>query len=224
MKATLAYVKQKFDEYNRTIFKGALAPLPMRIGSSKTQLGSVRFKKRKTASGQFEFYDFVLTISNRVDLPENELEDVIIHEMIHYYILGKQLHDSSPHGKLFRQLMAHINAHFNRRITISHKNAPGQAPKDGAIKPHFICISELADGRTGLTVSAKTRLFQNWDLLPKHFSLKSYAWYWSTDPYFNRFPSAIKPKIYIVDAQEVKEHLKEAKTLIREGNTIRAKK
>ncbi|MCQ2208446.1 MAG: SprT-like domain-containing protein [Paludibacteraceae bacterium] len=223
MTPSLAFVQTKFIEFNTLIFKGALNPLPIRIGSSKTRLGSISYKRRKQGN-TFEFYDFKLTISKRFDLPKNEVEDTIIHEMIHYYILSKQLHDTSPHGKLFRQLMDHINKHFGRHITISHHSTGEERATDTHIKEHFVCVTVLTDGRTGLTVSAKTRIFQMWRNLPKYYKLQKMTWYWSIDPFFNQFPNSITPRIYLVDAEKLNSHLKDAKELECDGTTFRLKK
>ena len=49
-------------------------------------------------------------------------------------------------------------------------------------------------------------------------------WVVSTDPYFNRFPKATKPGVYFVPSEELEPHLKDAKELIKQGNSIRIKK
>ena len=48
-------------------------------------------------------------------------------------------------------------------------------------------------------------------------------WVVSTDPYFNRFPKATKPGVYFVPSGELEPHLKDAKELIKQGNSIRIK-
>jgi hypothetical protein len=49
-------------------------------------------------------------------------------------------------------------------------------------------------------------------------------WVLSTDPYFNCFPKATKPGICFVPSEELEPHLKDAKELIKQGNSIRIKK
>ena len=77
-------------------------------------------RERKLFS-RWHFSDFVLRINTRIDLPEYVMEDIILHEMIHYYIAVNQLRDTSSHGRLFRREMARINADGNRHITISYR-------------------------------------------------------------------------------------------------------
>ena len=43
--------------------------------------------------------------NTRVDLPEREVEDTIIYEMIHYHIGYNWLEDASAHGPLFLSIM-----------------------------------------------------------------------------------------------------------------------
>ncbi len=224
MKPTLHDIEEKFQEFNRRFFNNTLPPLPLRMGNSKSSLGGLHFKKRRNNRGETVCYDFSIRISTRLDLPEEIIEDTLIHEMIHYYILHNQLKDSSPHGKLFNRLKDDINSRFGRHITVSHRYTPEEQEQDKHIKVHLICVSELTDGRTGLTLSAKTRIFEIWKELPKYFPVKRFAWYWSTDPYFNRFPNAIKPKIFIVDKAELQVHINTEQRLEQKNGMILFKK
>ena len=121
MKPTIQYIQQKVDEFNRQMFDGKLSPVPVSLSNAKTYLGLCVYKRRRKFFGGVEKYDFRLRFSTRIDLPENEVEDTIIHELIHYYIGVNNLKDSSAHGKLFRSIMCSINKKFGRRLTISHK-------------------------------------------------------------------------------------------------------
>ena len=84
MNITIPYVKQKFEEFNQQMFAGKLPMLPIRLSDAKTFLGVCTYKKRKGKDGKLEKYDFTLRINTRIDLLEEEVEDTIIHEMIHY--------------------------------------------------------------------------------------------------------------------------------------------
>lgn len=101
MRATLEYIKQKFDEYNDMMFEGKQKQLPFKLSNAKSFLGAVFFQREKNADGTWHYYGFVFKISTVMDLPEDVVEDTIIHEMIHYYIMSNQMQDTAPHGKLF---------------------------------------------------------------------------------------------------------------------------
>ena len=105
----------------RMMFEGKLPGLPIVLSSGKTFLGACAYKKRKTLFGGTKYYDFKLRINKRIDLPEADIEDIIIHEMIHYHIAYRGIKDTSTHGRVFKMLMNDINKRFGRHITISRK-------------------------------------------------------------------------------------------------------
>lgn len=226
MKATEGFVKEKFDEFNKLIFNNKLPNIPIKIGKAKTQLGSISYKKRTTINA-INYYDLKPIISSCYDLQENELEDIIIHEMIHYYILHLRINDTSPHGRIFQEIMQKINSRFGRNITIS-KRQNKAITEDAKItnspqRQHIICTAEIPDGQHVITVIAKSRIFAFWELLPNLFKLRNVKWYVCIDKYFDRFPKCIKPKLYIADTVTL-DHLNNAKELIKSGNRIILKK
>ena len=101
MKATIPYIEQKFEEFNQQMFAGQLPKLPIELSDAKTFLGVCAFKTRKGKDGKKICYDFKLRINTRIDLPDEEIEDTIIHEMIHYFIGYNQLEDASAHGPTY---------------------------------------------------------------------------------------------------------------------------
>lgn len=78
--------------------------------------------------------------------------------------------------------------------------------------------------RRGVTIATKSRLFELWDAMPNFPNMAELKWVVSTDPYFNSFPKATKPGIIFVPSEELEEHLKDAKELVKQGNSIRIKK
>ena len=224
MKANIEYVKKKFDEYNHLMFNGELQPLPFALSKAKTYNGALFYKREKNADGTWHYSNFVFRISTVYDLSEDKIEDTIIHEMIHYYIFSKQLHDTKPHGKLFVAIMNEINNKFNRHVTVSNHITRDESDTDKRVKPHLICISRLRTGKRCFTVVAKSRLFVLWDAMPKLPQTVECKWYLSIDPYFNRFRKALRPVLYWVPDEELDAHLVSAKELVRQDNVIRVKR
>ena len=221
MRATVPYIQQKFAEFNAQCFGGELAPLPVRLGRGRSFLGKVEYKRRRVPFRGWRYSDFVFVISSRLDLPEDVVEDTILHEMIHYYILSHQLQDTSSHGEIFRRMMNEINRRFNRHITIRHKFTAEEHACDTELRQHLLCVSTLTDGRRGVTLAAHTRLFQLWDALPRVPLVHESQWYLTTDPFFNRFPRSTTPKIYVVESAELEQHLAHARKLVRVGRQVR---
>ena len=122
MQPTVDYIQSRFDEYNTRYFGGTLPPIPIKLSHARTFLGKVTFVRHRTwLFGSVRNEKFVLRINTRFDLPEELIEDTILHEMIHYYIAVNQIRDTSAHGRLFRREMKRINAEGYRHITISYR-------------------------------------------------------------------------------------------------------
>lgn len=210
MVATLDYVERKFNEFNNTVFEGQLKPLPFRLSSARTFLGQLRYRRKRSLWGGWKYDNFQFVISAGKEMDERLLEDTIIHEMIHYYILSNQLQDTSAHGKLFRKMMNDINARFGRNVSISHKPTEEEREQDREIRRHLVCVSSFADGRVGITIAAQTRVVMLCREIPKFPGVAECKWYSSMNPFFNRFRRSLTVKIYLLDRDELEKQLADA--------------
>ena len=220
MRPTKDYIEKKYKELNALCFGGELPEVPVQMSRARTFLGQLGFKRRRRLLRGWENYDFVLRISVRTDLPEDEVIDTLLHEMIHLSIASRQVKDTSTHGRLFRQMMADINKRYGRHITISHRKTKDEQELDTQRRTHLICVSTFSTGERGITIAAKSRLFSLWDLMPGFPEVTETKWFLSYDPYFNRFPRALTPKIYRIPAEELEEHLRDASPLMRQSGRI----
>jgi len=204
---TVSYIQSRFDEYNARFFGGQLPPVPIRLSHAKGFLGKLTFTRRK--QGLFRGYkneDFVLCINVRIDLPEELIQDTILHEMIHYFIAVNQLKDTSTHGQLFRREMARINAEGHRHITISHRLTDDQRSQAVIHKTRAFALVHFSDGKIGIKVVPNTpEHIRYWDKTAKRrFPVSSIEWFLSSDDYFARFPSSVAMKIYLIaDPSEI---------------------
>ncbi|MCI6118337.1 MAG: SprT-like domain-containing protein [Prevotella sp.] len=214
MKASVEYLQQKFETYNNLMFGGTLPLLPISIGSARRAMGGLYFKKSRTLFGKTRFSGFKLVVSGQYDLPEDELDDVLIHEMIHYSILYNQQKDSSAHGVLFRAKMNDINNRFGRHISISKRDGLSSASSTAKPSVHYVCVSLFDDGRWGVTCVAKPKVALFRKQLPLAFKLKSSEWWITDDPFFNRFPRVRSLKIFLADKSDLDRHLRSAKKII----------
>lgn len=210
MIATPEYVKERYAHFNEVCFEGTLPEVPIVLTKAKTFLGKLEYQSVKGLFGRVvSIGDFRIKISTLYDLPEAELEDVIIHEMIHLYIASHRIKDSSSHGKVFREMMTGINNQHGRHITVSHPRTKALAEQVAAAKneKRYVCVSTFKDGRRGVTVCIKERVGQMTKSLPRCYDLASIETFTSDDPYFARFPKSHKPRIFKVKQQELTEHL-----------------
>ncbi len=210
MTLSVEYLEERFDTFNELCFGGALPRIPIKVSNARTFVGRLQYRPVRDWRGRVvRREDFVLRISRRFDLPEAEIEDTLIHEMIHYWIALEGLKDLSTHGQLFRAKMKEINAQYGRHLTISHKTTPEEFDRDTRVRDHWFCVSQLADGRTALTVAAQSRIARIKRAFRWSPTVRSQTWYHSTDPWFNRFPRCRTPKLFPVDAAELRQHLPE---------------
>ena len=205
---TIAYLEERFDTFNRMCFDGALPRIPIKLSPARTFVGRLQYKPVRNWLGKVVRHeDFVIRISKHFDLPEAEVEDTLIHEMIHYWIAWQGLRDTSSHGRIFRAKMQEINRKYGRHLTISHKSTPEELDRDTRIRTHCVGVSRLADGRTAVTVCAATRLRSIRRAFTLSPTIRSTAWFTTNDPWFNRFPHCRTPKIYPVDPATLGPHL-----------------
>lgn len=218
----LTFILTTFNRCNTLIFDGKLPTPRFRMTHARTFHGKLAYKWRRKFLKK-ECYDFEMRISLDFDLPEKEWEDVVIHEMIHLHIAANGIEDTSSHGPTFRKKMMEINRLHNRHITISAKSSPEQKqPGDNRIRGHYLCLAKFSDGRLGVAPAAKSRIFELWDLARFFPNVVRHRWIGTTDPWFNRFPRVMKPKLYLTTTEELLPHLRGALLLQKEGNAIRA--
>lgn len=215
MKVEKAYLENKFSEYNAEIFGGALEPVEIRLSNAKSFLGKLQYRYVRGIFGKINgLKDAAIRINTRYDLSEEEIQDTLIHEMIHWHIVSHRIKDTSTHGKLFREMMDEINSRFGRHVTVSHRKKDGPLVEtDPKVRECIFCVSQLRDGRTGLTVVSQAGYAPVRRSLRRMYPIAAMAWYRSCDPYFNRFPRSRTPKVYLVDPAELDAALRNSEPL-----------
>ena len=211
MKADVAYVQEKFREFNVRMFDGKLPEPPIAITNAKTYFGVCAFRKHCKWNGKLEYSDFRIRISRRFDLPQDEVDDTIIHEMIHYYIGLFSPADMPGHSPMFRRMMADINERFGRNIRVSHRLSPEQQEQaiDHRPKKHVVAKVVLTDGRTGIKVipcmERHIRRYRRGMMASG--KVTSIEFFQTTDPFFNRFPSSSAFTVYFLEPDVIASQL-----------------
>lgn len=217
MKPTTDYIASKFLEFNIQMFGGKLTMPPIQLSKARTFVGQCAARKRRTLLHGMQLYDFRLKFSICFDLPEDEWEDTIIHEMIHYYIGVNGLKDTSVHGQIFRKMMEYINKQFGRKLTISHKSTPEQREQIYNAKKvwHVIALVYFADGRKGLKVLPRIwqRIEAYRSTLLRNKSISNIELFMSNDTYFNRFPNSSAFNVVFANEEEFMPHIQQAEPL-----------
>lgn len=184
---SLAYLEEAFHKYNSLIFDNKL-PLPtLKISRAKTRLGQMACKRR-TSWGRTRYYDFTISISTYYNLSQEQIDDVLIHEMIHYSIAYTGLKDSSAHGVVFRGMMDNINRRFNRNITVSVRSQNILPREIKTEKTYLVLAIEMEKGKYFLSSVNPTAAGKIALQLPKINQIKSFAWYKTKDKFFQNMP------------------------------------
>lgn len=211
MKPTVPFIEAKFDEFNSLIFGGALPRIPVTLGKAVSYVGLCTFKSRRRPFRPVEYYDFRLRFSTRFDLPEQELEDTVIHEMIHYHIRLNGIRDTSAHGKVFRRMMEDINTRYGRHITVSHRTTKEQreALVDTRPRLRVLAVVSFRDGRRGLKQLPPTapRVAAYHRALKRSGKVSGIDYYLVSDPWFNRYPTSSAYNVLFVPMEDVLSRL-----------------
>lgn len=221
MIADLAFVERKFDEFDRKIFNGRLPRIPLLMTDARTYRGICESRIVRNSDGSKTHTDFKIRISRAFDLPEMEIEDVIIHEMIHYFIDYNGLIDSAPHGYLFKSLMVSINNAYGRKIQISHRQPDGSEPPGQSTpttgKWHVVAVLYFTDGRVGFKVIPRntrslTMFRQKIGNVSEVGRLELYL---TNNGYFDRYPSSVALRYHSITQEELKNRLEGARELTK---------
>ncbi|WP_277043232.1 SprT-like domain-containing protein [Prevotella multiformis] len=178
---------ERFNRYNALIFDGRLPVPRLRWSRARTRLGQMACR-RKTSLGRTKYYDYTLSVSTYYELTEEQTDDVLIHEMIHYSIAYTGLKDTSPHGVIFRSMMEKINRRFGRHVTVSVNTRDLHAREAQQPADCLVLALEMKDGKcylSSVNPSAAGRLAAT---LAQAHEIARYGWYRSEDDFFRNMP------------------------------------
>jgi hypothetical protein len=187
MRATIPFVKKVYEEYNQKCFGGILPTPEYRISNTKNIWGNVRWWHRHDETGKIVEQTIGLGISKRYDISEERLIDIIIHEMIHIYIIVAGIPITATHGPEFEKVVKEINKKYGRHVESRKEILPEELDSDTVREPHHLCYIELEDGRKGIMAFTPKKTKQIKAFFAKTPSITKHVFYFSDDPFFNRF-------------------------------------
>ncbi len=218
---TLNYLRERFIALNVQCFDNILTMPRLRLNNAYRALGSVRYKEEHLLFGRRRISDITLSISKSYDLAPKVFDEIILHEMIHLYILTQCGGDSSAHGVLFRRKMNEINAKYGYSITISHR---GRLEEIARKRQNIVGVTTLSTGVCCVVRPSLRHIFRINALLARARDVNKVEWYNSSDVYFATFPRVRTAKLFHADEERVAQALKDAIPLVVEGNSIKEAK
>ena len=115
MVVTRQQIKKLFIEYNGLYFNAELPLCEIRVSSHHRYYGLFQYRR----NSQNKAVCKSITISDLFDYTEENLRSVLVHEMIHYYLIHKRkLFDAAGHGPEFQEMMNELNAKYDLKIKI----------------------------------------------------------------------------------------------------------
>ena len=224
MRATLPYLQEKFREFNIRIFGGRLPEVRISLCEVTSFVGQYKSKIRLLPDGRREPYEHQLRFSTSFDLSECDMEDTVIHEMIHYFIAYNGLQDRSVHGPLFKALMYSINENHGRNITISHRTTHREMADARSAKKkwHVVAILHFTSGETGVKVLPRVipKIIDYYKGITAASNISHVDLYLHNDSFFNRFPTSVGRRCHTITPAELRLHLQGAHVLKVEGNKL----
>ncbi len=191
-----------FRDCNVKYFDGELPEPDICVSHSRTRLGyfTCRFSRHglsgiqalKVLSGQIHIpgkvRDQRIGITDYYLMTDDQVEDVMVHEMIHYSIAYTGLKDSAPHGVVFRGMMDAFNRKFGRHISVITQTKNWQPRAAQRPSSYLVLGLRMKDGTFFLSSVNPSYAA---DLERRVSSLRNVDAHWwvrTTDDYFRSFP------------------------------------
>ena len=114
MEVTIELLEQKFSEYNELYFDGKLQTPNFELHKSFKVYGT--FKCGLHAPGT-QFRNPVISISKYYDYTEEQLRDILCHEMLHEKLERSRKEDEDVHGERFLKEAERLNETYGMHIT-----------------------------------------------------------------------------------------------------------
>ena len=159
MYVTPDHLLARFNALNHEVFADALPPIRLLCGRGRQRVGCFRVKRLRNAITRRVVEQRSITITAAYDFTPEQIDDLLLHEMIHYYLHHMGVRDMSTHGTCFRNIMADINRKFGRHITVQATLTKEQCA-DAAERRHTVYIVAkvlLNDGRIAVKSLPRVR-------------------------------------------------------------------
>ena len=187
MRATITFVKKVYEEYNQKCFGGILPTPEYRISNTKRKWGNVKWWHKHNEKGEIIAQSIGLSITGRYDITEDRMIDIILHEMIHIYIIAAKIPITAMHGSEFIKVMDEINEKYGRHIEVRKEILWEELNSDTIREPHYLCYLEFSDGRSGVLAFSVKCIKKLKDFIARTPVITKHEFWYTDDPFFNRF-------------------------------------
>ena len=215
MTVNIEWIAQQFELFNALYFDKVLPTPLFLVSKTKTKLGWFVHKKSFTLSG--------FGSSTHYQFTERQAQNILLHEMIHFYIAFKNIKDKSAHGPVFKRLMNQFNQEFGWELTVSvntkdyKTNETASSAKAKKIKERLILAIEQSDGTCFLSVVNPRYAFKIQNELKRTTLNLKYSWYKSSDERFSHFSTVRSMRGVKTPRNEFEEVIKSLQPVVLVG-------
>lgn len=176
---------------------------PELFGQVAIQLG----KESKNFNGKFirrimtkgllkKISDRIVIYNQSENFDPAFLDSVLVHEMIHQYIIQNNIHDTSTHGNVFKSFMHRINDTCRGELEIKIRDHNPVIPVKGAGNiTHRLLYIEFENGKAFVSVIHPAHYENFIKMVEQHkkfWKIRSYCRAESNDVYFSRLRRCVK--------------------------------
>lgn len=140
---TTDFLYSKFDEFNTMFFNDELPFIKITVNRSKNCHGCFHSVICRDCNNVKHQRAKLITISKYYDVSAKEIEETLIHEMIHYYICHKAIKDNNSHGYKFREIAKQISDSSEYDITIFFDNTSAKLTRSYTKDYYYVTFSYM---------------------------------------------------------------------------------
>ena len=202
MKLTLEYLLQRHDYWRIRIGDmgiwdpDSFEPVTIMVRKASRSYHALFQRKIRIKGGKKEITDRIIIYNKVEDFDTRFLDSILVHEMIHQYIIQNKLKDLRSHGPLFRGYMQRINLCFPEELQIKIRDRnPSVAEKGPGEILHQLLILEYETGGyfCAIIYPGKMEYFENLVCRnKKRWGIKRYFCAESSDIFFQRYRRCMK--------------------------------
>lgn len=115
MIANITTMSKMFRECNENYFDGSLPTPGFQLINKLNTLA--RFVYNKDKKGKHPIKWQVVKFTDCYDFPEEDFREIMVHELIHYYIAWNGIKDNKDHGREFMRIANEINEKYGLNVT-----------------------------------------------------------------------------------------------------------
>lgn len=115
MIANWTTMPRMFNECNKKYFNGSLPSPKYGLMNKLNILARFECNKNKKREKPIKWQE--IKFSDCYDFPEDVFRNLMVHELIHYYIAWNGIKDNKDHGKEFMRIANELNTKYNLNVT-----------------------------------------------------------------------------------------------------------